>query len=144
MQAQTPAPQDTVTLMPPEDDVVFGLWRAEALVTGDRITKVAFSVDDKVQYARHSAPYTVELRLKRLPAEQVVRVDGYDAQGQAVASDQLILNQPHGGLAVSILATALRRAAERPGAGGGRGDRPFREARWKPSSSASTTWWRRS
>ena len=94
--------RDTVTLVPPADDVVFGLWRAEALVTGDHITKVIFSVDDKPQFARHTAPYTVEVRLKRLPTEQVVRADGYDAQGHLIASDHLVLNQPHGGLTVAI------------------------------------------
>jgi Ca-activated chloride channel family protein len=94
--------RDGVTLIPPEDDVVFGLWRAQALVTGNLITKVLFSVDDKPQYARNSPPYTVELRLKRLPAEQVVKADGYDARGHLIASDRLVLNQPHGGLAVAI------------------------------------------
>jgi Ca-activated chloride channel family protein len=93
---------DTVTLVPPEDDVVFGLWRAEALVTGHQIVKVVFSVDDKPQFARHSPPYSVELRLKRLPTEQVVKADGYDVQGRLISSDQLVLNQPHGGLAVAI------------------------------------------
>jgi Ca-activated chloride channel homolog len=93
---------DTVTLVPPEDDVVFGLWRAEALITGHQIAKVVFSVDDKPQFARHSPPYSVELRLKRLPTEQVVKADGYDVQGRLISSDQLVLNQPHGGLAVAI------------------------------------------
>jgi VWFA-related protein len=93
---------DTVTLVPPEDDVVFGLWRAEALVTGHQITKVVFSVDDKPQFARNSAPYSVELRLKRLPTEQVVKADGYDVHGRLISSDHLVLNQPHGGLAVAI------------------------------------------
>jgi len=93
---------DTVTLVPPEDDVVFGLWRAEALVTGHQIAKVVFSVDDKPQFARHSPPYSVELRLKRLPTEQVVKADGYDVNGRLISSDQLVLNQPHGGLAVAI------------------------------------------
>jgi VWFA-related protein len=95
-------PPDTVALEPPEEDVVFGLWRTQALITGNRIVKIAFSVDGKVQLTRHSAPYTVELRLTRLPTEQVVRADGYDAQGALVASDQLVVNQPHGGLAVAI------------------------------------------
>ena len=93
---------DTVTLVPPEDDVVFGLWRAEALVTGHQIVKVVFSVDDKPQFARHSPPFSVELRLKRLPTEQVVKADGYDVNGRLISSDQLVLNQPHGGLAVAI------------------------------------------
>ncbi len=93
---------DSISLEPPQEDVVFGLWRTQALVTGDRIVKVAFSVDGKMQLSRHSPPYTVELRLARLPTEQVVRADGYDMHGQLVASDQLIVNQPHGGLAVAI------------------------------------------
>src|SRR6202035_6173435 len=58
--------RDSVSLVPPADDVVFGLWRAEALVIGDSISKVVFSVDGTPQYARNSAAYTVELRLKRL------------------------------------------------------------------------------
>jgi VWFA-related protein len=94
--------RDAVTLVPPDDDVVFGLWRAEALVTGNQITKVVFSVDGKPQYARNAPPYTVELRLKRMPSEQLVRADGYDVHGQLISSDHLILNQPHGGLAVAI------------------------------------------
>lgn len=96
------APPDTVSLVPPEEDVVFGLWRAEALVTGHQITKVVFSVDGKPQFARNTAPYTVELRLKRLPAEQLVKAEGFDAHGRLIASDDLVLNQPHGGLAVAI------------------------------------------
>ncbi|HEV3458783.1 MAG TPA: VWA domain-containing protein [Thermoanaerobaculia bacterium] len=94
--------RDSLSLVPPADDVVFGLWRAEALVTGDSISKVVFSVDDTPQYARNSPPYSVELRLKRLPTEQVVKADGYDAHGRLIASDRLVLNQPHGGLAVAI------------------------------------------
>ncbi|HYL06357.1 MAG TPA: VWA domain-containing protein [Thermoanaerobaculia bacterium] len=94
--------RDSVSLVPPADDVVFGLWRAEALVIGDSISKVVFSVDGTPQFARNSAPYSVELRLKRLPTEQVVKADGYDAHGHLIASDQLVLNQPHGGLAVAI------------------------------------------
>ena len=76
-------PRDTLTLVPPDADVVLGLWRAEALVTGNRIAKVVFSVDGKPQFTRNTAPYTVELRLKRLPTEQVVRAEGYDAQGES-------------------------------------------------------------
>jgi len=93
---------DSLSLVPPADDVVFGLWRADALVTGNSITKVVFSVDGTPQFARNSAPYSVELRLKRLPTEQVVKVEGYDAHGRLIASDHLVLNQPHGGLAVAI------------------------------------------
>ncbi|HVT59083.1 MAG TPA: VWA domain-containing protein [Thermoanaerobaculia bacterium] len=98
--------RDTVMLVPPEDDVVFGLWRAEALVTGDQIAKVVFYVDGKMQLTRSARPYSVEVRLARLPLEQVVRAEGYDPNGQLIAADELVLNQPHGGLAVAILEPA--------------------------------------
>lgn len=97
---------DSLTLMPPEDDVVLGLWRAEALVTGERIAKVVFLLDGKQQLARNHRPYTVEVRLARFPVEQVVRAEGFDADGQLVAADQVILNQPRGGLTVAILEPA--------------------------------------
>ncbi len=104
-----PAPEavdkDSIKILPP-DDVVFGLWRAEALITGKRIVRVAFLVDGKVQYSRASPPYSVELRLNRLPAEQVVRVDGFDAGGKLVQSDEIVVNQPHGSLAVAITSPA--------------------------------------
>ena len=37
-----------------------------------------------------------------MPTEQLVRADGFDARGELMASDQLVLNQPHGGLTVAI------------------------------------------
>jgi VWFA-related protein len=95
--------RDTVTLVPPEDDVILGLWRTQALVTGERIVKVTFSVDGKAEITRTARPYTVEIRLARFPVEQVVRADGYDAAGQLVASDEVVLNEPRGGLKVSVL-----------------------------------------
>nr|MDP9121816.1 VWA domain-containing protein [Acidobacteriota bacterium] len=97
---------DTLTLLPPEDDVMLGLWRAEALVTGQRIAKVVFLVDGKTQLARNAKPYSVELRLSRFPIEQVVRAEGYDQAGKLVAADEVVLNVPHGGLRVQILEPA--------------------------------------
>ena len=94
---------DSLVLVPPETDVVFGLWRAEALVTGTRIAKVAFLLDDKVQLTRRRPPFTAELRLSEFPVEQTVRVEGYDEAGEAVASDEVVINQPRGELRVRIL-----------------------------------------
>ena len=94
---------DSLVLIPPDSDVVFGLWRAEALVTGQRIAKVAFFLDDKVQLTRRRPPFTAELRLSEYPTEQMVRAEGYDEAGEVVASDEVVLNQPHGELRVRIL-----------------------------------------
>ena len=94
---------DSLVLIPPTDDVVFGLWRAEALVTGERIEKVAFFLDGEPQMARRRPPFTAELRLDTYPREQIVRADGLDGDGEVVASDEVILNQPRGQLSVRIL-----------------------------------------
>ena len=90
-------------MIPPPSNVVLGLWRAEALVTGARIAKVQFSVDGAKQMTRNSRPFTAELRLSKYPVEQIVRADGLDENGETVASDEVIINQPRGALRVRIL-----------------------------------------
>jgi Ca-activated chloride channel family protein len=94
---------DSLTLLPPEGDVVLGLYRAEALVTGGNIVRVGFFVDGKMQLSRGVKPYSVELRLARFPVEQTIRAEGYDAQGKVVSADEIVLNQPRGGLAINIV-----------------------------------------
>ncbi len=97
---------DSLTLIPPASDVVFGLWRAEALVTGSRIEKVKFLLDGVEVMSRRGGNYTAELRLSSFPKEQTVRAEGYDAQGELVASDEVVLNQPHGELRVRVIEPA--------------------------------------
>ncbi len=97
------AGRDSLLLVPPETDVVVGLWRAEALVTGESIQKVVFLVDDQPQLTRNSPPFSAELRLSNFPVEQLVRVEGYDADGELVAADEIIINQARGALAIRIV-----------------------------------------
>ncbi|MES1242107.1 MAG: VWA domain-containing protein [Acidobacteriota bacterium] len=94
--------KDSLLLLPPPSDVVLGLWRADVLVTGERIKKVVFLVDGVTQLSRTSPPFSAEVRLARFPTEQAVRAEGYDAEGKLVASDQVIVNQPRGALGVWI------------------------------------------
>jgi VWFA-related protein len=94
---------DSLILVPPPAEVVLGLWRAEALVTGSRIVEVAFSVDGQLQLRARRRPFSVELRLAEVPKEQVVRAEGYDAAGELVAADEVVINQPRGAFAVSIV-----------------------------------------
>ncbi len=97
------AGKDDLLLIPPAEDVVVGLWRAEALVTGERIHKVAFLVDGQRQMTRSGRPFSAELRLAPHPTEQLIRAEGYDQNGELVASDEVVLNQPRGALRVRIL-----------------------------------------
>ncbi len=94
---------DSLTLLPPDTDVILGLWRTEALVTGKRIAKVVFSVDGKEQLIRTHPPFTAEVRLAQFPTEQVVRAEGFDEHGKSVAVDEVVVNQPRGGFRVTIL-----------------------------------------
>lgn len=96
--------KDSLLLVPPAEDVVFGLWRAEAIVTGERVRKVVFSVDGKAQVTKAAPPWSAELRLPNLPKEQVVRAEGLDEKGAVVVSDEVVLNQPQGEPKVVFLA----------------------------------------
>ena len=93
---------DSLVIVPPETDVVLGLWRVETLISGERISKVIFLVDGKPQYTKTQSPFQAEVRLAKYPTEQVVRVEGYDTQEQLVAFDEVVLNQQRGQLEVRI------------------------------------------
>jgi VWFA-related protein len=99
-----PQGRDSLILLPPLADVVFGLFRAEALVVGERIRKVQFFVDGKGQLTRSAPPWSAELRLPTIPAETVVRAEGYDAEGRVIAADEILLNEPQGEPRVKLLA----------------------------------------
>lgn len=102
---------DSLHLVPPGDEVILTHWRAEALITGDRIEKVAFFVDDQLQLTRTRPPFSAELRLADYPEELVVRAEGYDAAGELVAADEVVLNQPRGAFRVRIQEPARGRPA---------------------------------
>jgi VWFA-related protein len=94
--------RDGIVLVPPESDVALGLWRADTLVSGERIETVKFLVDGQLQFTRNRPPFSAELRLATYPREQLVRVEGYDAAAALVAADQLLINQQRGELRVRI------------------------------------------
>lgn len=94
--------RDSLLLLPPLGEVMIGTWRAEALVSGDRIQKVVFLVDGQPQLSRTLKPFSAELRLDTFPREQVVRAEGYDTDGVLVAADQVVLNQAKGVFRVTI------------------------------------------
>lgn len=96
------AGEDDVLLVPPTSDVVLSYWRAEAIVSGESITKVAFFVDGVEQLVDNRPPFSAELKLARFPSEQVVRAEGRNDQGEVVDAHEVVINQPRGALAVRI------------------------------------------
>jgi Ca-activated chloride channel homolog len=101
--ATAAAGADSLILLPPAEDILIGLWRTEAIVTGEHIQKVTFLVDGKPQLTLTKRPFTAEVRLEHFPTEQTVRAEGYDAEGKLIAADEVILNQPRGALNVRIV-----------------------------------------
>ncbi len=95
--------RDSLLLVPPESDLILGLWRADVLVTGERIQRVVFLVDGEAQLTRTTPPFTAEVRLARYPREQLIRVEGYDEDGELVAADEVAINRPRGSFKVRIL-----------------------------------------
>ena len=92
----------SLALVPPDTEVVVGEHRAEVRVSGNDIATVRFLVDGRHQAtAPRSRPWTM-LRLARYPTQQVLAVEGLDAGGSVVATDELVLNQQRGDLRVNI------------------------------------------
>ena len=94
--------RNAIMLVPPESEVVLGLWRADTLITGENIVAVRFLVDGRVQVTRRRPPFTAEVRLAKYPEEQVVRVEGLNAEREVVDADEIVLNQQRGELRVTI------------------------------------------
>ena len=101
-QPEKAAKADSLFLIPPETDVVLGLWKAETLITGTGIVKVAFFIDGKQQFSRSRPPFHAELRLSKYPTEHIIRVEGYDGGGELLAWDEAVLNQQRGRLELRI------------------------------------------
>ena len=92
----------SLALVPPEGEIVVGEFRAEVLASSSDIVAVRFLVDGRLQTTQTGAGAWAMLRLARYPVQQVIRVEGLNADGQVVASDELVLNQQRGDLSVRI------------------------------------------
>ncbi len=94
---------DSLVLVPPVTDGLSKAWRAEAVVTGERITKVVFLVDGESQLVKTRPPFTADLRLADVPVEQTVMVRGLDRDGNTVQEDSVLLNRARGLFDVRIV-----------------------------------------
>ena len=86
------AGETTIKLLQPPGELHAGLLRLETLTTGQGFDKVTFFLDDKPILTKKRPPYSVELDLGQLPRTRNLRVVGYDAAGEELASDELLLN----------------------------------------------------
>lgn len=92
-----------IRIIPPQGDVLTGFVRFDTLVSGNEIEKVLFYLDDKQILTRNRPPWNVEIDLGPFPDLRTLRVEGIGAQGQEVASDQLLINSGDYRFAVRLL-----------------------------------------
>ena len=92
----------SMVLVPPDTEIVVGEYRADVRVSGSDIVAVRFFVDGRHQATEPRSKAWTMLRLARYPTQQVLGVEGLDADGAVVATDELVLNQQRGDLRVNI------------------------------------------
>jgi len=95
--------ETTIQLVEPHGQLQTGLMRVETLTTGPGFDKVSFFIDGKPVLTKKRPPYSVELDLGSLPRTQALRVVGYDADGNELASDEVTLNSGGNRFAVRLL-----------------------------------------
>lgn len=91
-----------LALVPPDTEIVVGDFRADVRVSGNDIVSVRFLVDGRHQATAPRSRAWAMVELARYPTQQVLGVEGLNADDAVVATDELVLNQQRGDLRVHI------------------------------------------
>lgn len=86
----------------PRQPILTGKQRFDAVARGE-LARVRFLLDGRPILAKKSPPWSVELDLGRDPRVVKLAAEGYDAAGELVAGDELVLNAAGDGLAVRLV-----------------------------------------
>lgn len=81
----------TLEIVEPREEILTGYVRFDTLSTGE-YDKVTFALDGDPVLTKRRPPYTVELDLGKVPRARNLSVTGYDAEGQEVARDEMLVN----------------------------------------------------
>jgi Ca-activated chloride channel family protein len=81
-----------VKLVAPRGELQTGMMRFDTLTSGQNIDKVTFALDGKPLLTKRKPPFSVELDLGSLPRPHHLIATAFDAGGQQVASDDLLVN----------------------------------------------------
>ena len=82
----------SIRLVPPRSDLLTGFVRFDTLAVGNEIQKVTFSLDGRRLMTKNRPPFNVEIDLGPFPRLHTLEVEAFDAEGQRVAQDQLLVN----------------------------------------------------
>ena len=81
-----------IRLIPPRGELQTGFVRFDSLVSGDAIDKVKFYLDDNYVLTKNRPPFNVEIDLGSYPDLHTLRAQGLDADGEEVATDEILIN----------------------------------------------------
>ncbi len=95
--------ENTIKIVPLRGDWQLGLVRINTLTTGDAIAKARFLLDGEPILTKKNPPYSVELDLGQVPRSRVLRVEGFDAGGEEIANDEVMLNAGQHRFAVRLV-----------------------------------------
>jgi len=82
----------TLQIIQPQGELQTGYVRFDTLTTGDDIAKVTFSLDGEELLTKARPPFSVDLDLGSVPQPRTLTAVAYDAAGDEVAADELLLN----------------------------------------------------
>ena len=82
----------TLAMVEPYGDLQAGLLRIDTLTTGDEIDHVTFLMEGKPILTKRQPPFSVELDLGRMPRLRTLTAIAYDAAGNELVRDQMVLN----------------------------------------------------
>jgi VWFA-related protein len=84
--------ETTLKIVPPHGDLQTGMVRFDTLSTGAVIDRVTFSLDGKPVLTKKKPPFSVELDLGSLPRTRTLAATAYDAAGNVLTGDELLIN----------------------------------------------------
>ncbi len=99
-----------IEIQRPGSSVLRGRIKFEADVYLDEVAAVEFLLDDRSVERRESPPYTARIDLGRTPRRRDLTVIAYDAGGDELGRDSVVLNGGSAGLAVDIVRPEVLRA----------------------------------
>ena len=83
---------NTLQIVKPQGNILTGMMRFDTLTTGRDIAQVAFTFDGRQEYRKTRPPFSVELDLGNLPRTRTLTAVAYDANGEELARDELLIN----------------------------------------------------
>ncbi len=95
--------ETTIRILAPHGDLQSGMLRLETVTTGTSFDQVTFYLDGKPVLTKRKPPYSVEVDLGALPRTRELRAVGFDAAGQELASDEMVLNAGTNRFAVRLV-----------------------------------------